>query len=276
MVQVRRGFVKMAEGQVHYRTSLGPNGEAPDATPLVVLHAAPAASGVLSKFVAAMGERRPVYALDSLGMGDSSPPAPADPDAAYFADATFRALDGLGIETFDLHGILTGCRAAVEMSLQNPARVRKLVVDRMGVLSDEMRDEWLEKFCPPVALDDLGGQFRFAWHFVRDEFMYFPWYKRDAENRMMRNLPTPDHLHNKVIEMLKGIQTYHLFIRAGLRYPAAQKLPQITVPTLATEESVGFIPGARTKITPAMPDFGYQPPAAIEAACVEISEFLDA
>ena len=52
-------------------------------------------------------------------------------------------------------------------------------------------------------------------------------------------------------------------------------MPQITVPTLATEESVGYIPGARTKITPAMPDFGYQPPAAIEAACIEIAKFLD-
>ena len=275
MVKVRRGFVKVAEGQVHYRTSVGPNGEAPDVTPLVILHAAPAASGVLIPFIARMGETRPVYALDSLGMGDSSPPAAADLDASYFAGATFRALDGLGIETFDLHGILTGTRAAVEMALQNPTRVRKLVVDRLGVLSDEMRDEWLEKFCPPVALDYLGSQFRFAWHFVRDEFMYFPWYKRDAENRMMRDMPTADHLHDKVIELLKGITTYHLFIGAGLRYPAAEKMPQITVPTLATEESVGYIPGARTKITPAMPDFGYQPPAAIEAACIEIAEFLD-
>ncbi len=275
MVKVRRGFVKVAEGQVHYRTSVGPGDEAPDATPLVVLHAAPAASGVLSPFIAEMGKVRPVYALDSLGMGDSSPPEPADPDAAYFADATFRALDGLGVETFDLHGILTGTRAAVEMSLQRPERVRKLIVDRLGVLSDEMRDEWMEKFCPPVEIDYLGSQFRFAWHFVRDEFMYFPWYKREAENRMMRDLPSPDHLNDKVVEMLKGITTYHLFVRAGLRYPAAEKMPQITVPTLATEESVGFIPGARVKITPAMPDFGYQPPAAVEATCVEISAFLD-
>ena len=275
MVKVRRGFVKVAEGQVHYRTSVGPGGEAPDAPPLVILHAAPAASGVLSPFIARMGEARPVYALDSLGMGDSSPPAPADPDTAYFADAAFRALDGLGIETFDLHGILTGTRAAVEMSLQQPKRVRKLIVDRLGVLPDEMRDEWLEKFCPRVELDYLGSQFRFAWHFVRDEFMYFPWYKREAENRMMRDMPSPDHLHDKVVEMLKGITTYHLFIGAGLRYPAGEKMPQITVPTLATEESVGFIPKARIKITPAIPDFGYQAPAAIEAACVEISEFLD-
>ena len=109
-----------------------------------------------------------------------------------------------------------------------------------------------------------------------DEFVYFPWYKHEAANRMPRDVPEAGHLHDKVVEMLKGIRTYHLFIRAGLLYPVQDKLPQIAVPTLATEDAQPHIPGAVKKETAAMPDMGYQPPEAIAAACAEIAAFLDA
>ena len=273
---VRRGFVDVAEGQVHYRTNVKGDGSAPEGVPLIVLHAAPATAFVLTRFIEEIGKTRPVYALDNLGMGDSSPPAPADPDTAYFADATLRAIDGLGIERFDLHGLLTGARAAVEIAIQQPTRVRKLVIDRMGILSAEDKAEWLANFCPKVEPDAQGSQFRFAWQFVRDEFVFFPWYKRDAAHRMRRDVPDADHMHDKVLEMLKGIRTYHLFIRAGLEYPVAEKLPQITVPTLATEEVQPHVPGATKKTNPGMPDMGYQPIEAVRANAAEIAAFLDA
>lgn len=273
---VRRGFVDVAEGQVHYRTNVKEDGSAPQGVPLIVLHAAPATAFVLTRYIEEIGKTRPVYALDNLGMGDSSPPAPADPDTAYFADATLRAIDGLGIERFDLHGLLTGARAAVEIAIREPARVRKLVIDRMGILSAEEKAEWLANFCPKVEPDAQGNQFRFAWQFVRDEFIFFPWYKRDAAHRLQRDVPDADHMHDKVVEMLKGIRTYHLFIRAGLEYPVTEKLPQITVPTLATEEVQPHVPGAIKKTNPGMPDMGYQPIEAIRANAAEIAAFLDA
>lgn len=273
---VRRGFVDVAEGQVHYRTNVKADGSAPEGVPLIVLHAAPATARMLSRYIEEIGKTRPVYALDSLGMGDSSPAAAAAPDTAYFADATLRAVSGLGIERFDLHGLLTGARAAVEIAITDPDRVRKLVIDRMGILSAADKAEWLANFCPKVEPDAQGNQFRFAWQFVRDEFVFFPWYKRDAAHRMSRDVPDADHMHDKVVEMLKGIRTYHLFIRAGLEYPVAEKLPQITVPTLATEEVQPHVPGAAKKINPGMPDMGYQPIEAIRANAAEIAAFLDA
>jgi len=98
---IRRGFVSIAEGQVHYRHAAGP---ARPECPLVMLHASPGSSLMLVPLIAAFGASRPVYALDTLGNGDSVRPASAEPPLEYFADAHLRAIDALGLDTFDLYG----------------------------------------------------------------------------------------------------------------------------------------------------------------------------
>ncbi len=269
--KVRRGFVDIPEGQIHYRTAGSGAG-----VPLVLLHGAPASSYVLAPMVAEYGKTRPTFALDALGMGDSSPPAESDPDTAVYARAVLAALDGLGIARFDLHGMLTGARIAVEIALTQPQRVRKLVVERVSFQTPEERAEWLQNFAPPVVPDDLGTQFNFAWQFVRDEFSWFPWYKRTAQNSLNRTLLDASHLHFKVVEMLKGITTYHLFVRQGLRYPSAERVPMIAVPTLATDEVAKRVPGAVAKKHPPVIDCGMVTADDIRNNVAEIVAFLDA
>ncbi len=271
MSKVRRGFVDVPEGQIHYRMA----GSGPG-VPLVLLHGAPASSYVLAPMVAEFGKTRPTYALDALGMGDSSPPAVDNPDTAVYARAVLAALDGLGIKQFDLHGMLTGARIAVELAVSQPQRVRKLVLERVSFQTAEERDEWLKNFAPKVELDDLGTQFNFAWQFVRDEFSWFPWYKRTAQNSLNRTLLDASHLHHKVMEMLKGITTYHLFVRQGLSYPSAERVPMIAVPTLATEDVAKRIAGAVTKKHPPVIDCGMVTADDIRNNVAEINAFLGA
>lgn len=145
------------EGQIHYRTAGSGTG-----VPLVLLHGAPASSYVLAPMVAEFGKTRPTYAVDALGMGDSSPPAVADPDTAYYARGVLAALDGLGIERFDVHGMLAGARIAVDLAVSQPRRVRKLIAERVGFLAPAEREEWLKNFAPVIVPDDFGTQFGFA------------------------------------------------------------------------------------------------------------------
>lgn len=271
MNTVRRGFVDIPEGQIHYRTAGSGSG-----VPLVLLHGAPASSWVLAPMVAEFGKTRRAFALDALGMGDSSPPAVAEPDTAHYARAVLAALDGLGIDRFDLHGMLTGARIAVELAITQPQRVRKLVVERVSFQSPDEREEWLKNFAPQVELDDLGTQFTFAWQFVRDEFSWFPWYQRTAKNSLNRTLLDARQLHLKVMEMLKGITTYHLFVRQGLNYPSAERVPMIAVPTLATEEVAKRVAGAILKKHPPVIDCAMWGADDIRNNVAEINAFLDA
>lgn len=228
--QVRRRFVDIEEGQIHYR-------EAGTATsnrlPLVMLHPSPGSSLMLSPLIRRFAKSRFVYAPDTLGNGDSSPP-PRDPnrDITLFVDAHLRALDALGIERFDLYGSHTGANIACEIAIREPERVGRMIVDGISVYTDEERDDMLANYAPGVTIEQDGAHMHWIWNFVRDTFLFWPWYRRDAAHVRDVGLPPADVLHDKVVEVLKAARTYHLSYQAALAYPKEKRLPLVKTPTL--------------------------------------------
>jgi pimeloyl-ACP methyl ester carboxylesterase len=227
---VRRGFVEIAEGQVHYR-ECGSDGDRPT---LVMLHASPGSAKMLEPLARGLAGRRRVIAVDTLGNGDSVAPAIESPPVEYFADAHSRALKALGVEHFDLYGTHTGASIAVELTLNSPGRVGRLILDGMSLYSDEQRAEMLQRYAPPVQLDLSGSQLNYIWHFVRDAFLFWPWYRRDAEHLRNLGLPAAETLHEKVVEVLKAATTFHLPYNAAIAYDKRKRLPLVQVPTLLT------------------------------------------
>lgn len=228
--RVRRGFVDVAEGQVHYRECVHESGESAPA--LVMLHASPGSAKMLEPLMVALAHGRRVVALDTLGNGDSSAPAVNEPAIEYFSDGHLRALDALGIPRFDLYGTHTGANIAVELTLQQPERVRRLILDGMSLYSVEQRADMLRNYAPPVEIDLNGSQLNYVWHFVRDAFLFWPWYRRDAEHLRAVGLPSAEALHDKVVEVLKATRTFHLPYNAAIAYDKVPRLPLLTTPTL--------------------------------------------
>ena len=227
---IDRGFVRIAEGQVHYRAA-GPR-EPTAAPPIVMLHASPASSLTLVPLIGRFARTRPVIAPDTLGNGDSAAPSHDKPDIAYFADAHLRSLDALGVATFDLYGSHTGGCIAAEIAIRAPARVRRLVLDGMSLYSSEEQTEMLRHYAPAVPLDQSGSQIQWFWHFVRDTYMFWPWYKRDPAHARSVGLPPAGVLHDKFVEVLKAARTYHLSYNAAIAWSKADRLPLVTSPTL--------------------------------------------
>ena len=122
-MSIRRGFVDLAEGQIHYRSV--PN----DGVPLLVLHYCPGSSKQMERIIAGFGTHRPVFAPDMPGNGDSAPPIPELPDIAYLADATFRVAEALGLDRFDVYGCHIGARIATEMAITRPERLRRVILE---------------------------------------------------------------------------------------------------------------------------------------------------
>jgi pimeloyl-ACP methyl ester carboxylesterase len=225
---IRRGFVEVAEGQVHYRTA----GWDRPGVPLVMLHASPGSARMLEPLIGAFGRSRRVVATDTLGNGDSSPPAEDGTDIAYFADAHLRALDSLGIGRFDLYGSHTGANIACEIAIAHPDRVRRLILDGVSLYTAEERADMLAHYAPGVTIDQNGTQLHWIWHFVRDVYLFWPWYRRDAAHRRALGLPGADELHDKVVEVLKAARTYHIPYRAAIGYDKEPRLPLVRVPIL--------------------------------------------
>jgi pimeloyl-ACP methyl ester carboxylesterase len=223
-----RGFVSIAEGQVHFRQA----SPAAPGRPLVMLHASPASSKMLLPLLLRFGLSRPVIALDTLGNGDSAAPLHADPDVAYFADAHLRALTALGVAEFDLYGSHTGGCIACEIAIREPARVKSMILDGMSLYSNEERLDMLKNYAPAITPDLNGSHLNWVWHFVRDNYLFWPWYRRDASHVRDVGLPSADVLHDKLVEVIKAIRTYHLSYQAAISYLKPERLPLVTVRTL--------------------------------------------
>jgi pimeloyl-ACP methyl ester carboxylesterase len=275
-MQVRRGFVEIAEGQVHYRYAGGGSGP-----PLLMLHMSPASSKLLEPLLAELAKGRRVFAPDTLGNGDSCPPAQDVPSIEDFADATLRAADALGLERFDLYGTHTGARTATALALRAPARVRRLILDGFGVYTADDLDEILRVYAPAITPDSQGSHVFWAWQFVRDQYLFFPWFRKDSAHRYLRDFPAPELLNDRFVEVMKAITTYHKSYRAAFRYSMAANVPKIAVPTLIAfqqtdmvfpmfEQARALLPGAQTATPP-----GLHAPDAIAQTAAIYARFLD-
>ncbi|NML44749.1 alpha/beta hydrolase [Ramlibacter sp. G-1-2-2] len=275
---IGRGFVELPQAQIHYRHA-GRDGAR---RPLVLVHASPASSAGLVPLMAAMATDRRVIAPDTLGNGDSVGPIPEGADVPFFAGRLLQALDALGLQRFDLYGTHTGASIATELALVHPERVGALVLDGVGLYPPDFQRELLERYAPALKLDHQAGYLMWVWHFVRDTFMYWPWYRLDREHRRDNALPAPEVLHAKVVEVLKAAQTYHHSYRAAMAYDKRSRMPLLQVPTLAAcarsdmlhiyfDELCTLVPGGRGAWLE-----GIHTPEAAAATAAQLRQFFDA
>ncbi|MCS6802286.1 MAG: alpha/beta fold hydrolase [Chloroflexota bacterium] len=222
---IERHYLSVGERRVHYRRA----GSGP---PLVMLHAAPNSSLVLEPLITALAAARTVIAPDAPGYGESAPLAVRRPTIHDYAVALGETLDALGLDRVDLYGSHTGAKTAVALALLRPDRVRKLVLDGYGLYTPEERDDLIAHFCPPIEPDWAGSHLVRVWALRRDMFIFWPWYRRIPEARLPLDLPTPERLHELVVDFLRGGTFPWLGHLAAFRYDGLAAIRQVSVPTL--------------------------------------------
>jgi pimeloyl-ACP methyl ester carboxylesterase len=246
-----------------------------------MLHASPGSSRQLEPLMAAFGRTRRVWAPDTLGNGDSSPPREAQPTIETLAAGAIEALDGLGLDQVDLYGSHTGASIAATIALMQPKRVRRLVLDGVGLYAPEEQAEILAGYLPDVPVDHQGLHVLWAWQFCRDTYLFWPWFRHDKAGVRDVGLPSPEALHAKFVEVVKAYGSFRASYRAAFMFDKRARLPLLSVPTLAAcarndmlfgylDELARLIPGARRQEIPGVAS----PEAAAETARL-IGDFLD-
>lgn len=262
--RVDRAFVRIAEGQVHLRRIIEPKATQP---PIFLLHASPSSSRFMPPLMTALADgTRSVIAPDTLGNGDSPRPGIDDPDIGYFADSVLRLADALGIDDFDVYGSHTGARIACELGVAAPDRVRATILDGIKEYDAETRETILANYAPRKMPDEHGTHMVWAFHFVRDQALYFPHFQRDPAHRLPGFMPSAQMLHEAALDVLKALDSYALPYLAAFRYRALERLPLIAGPTLllraegelavlnaAVEEMAGLLVAGTVAETPSDP-----------------------
>jgi pimeloyl-ACP methyl ester carboxylesterase len=228
LVRISRGFIDIPTGQVHYRhAGAGP-------ASLALIHQSPGSSKQLEGLLRALAPGRRVVAPDTLGNGDSDPALVTAPDIPLLARAAWSALDRLLPGPFDLYGSHTGASIAMEIAIAHPDRIRRLVVDGMGLYAQDEQSEVLQRYAREIAPDLEGTHLLKVWHFCRDQYLFWPYYNRTAAGRLPNGLPDAEELHDFVVEVLKAMRSYHQSYRAAFRHPKRDRLPLLDLPVLVT------------------------------------------
>ena len=250
---VKRRFADVPHGQTHYRI-------AGSGAPLLAIHASPGSARQLLRLINDLAESATVYAPDTPGNGDSTPlfdkAAGREPTIVELAEAELRFMDAVGLDKVDLYGSHTGAAIALELAILSPERINKVVLDGVNWLSPEELEEILANYAFPFEPDREGAYLIRLFQFCRDQYVFYPWYKRTREGRRDGGLGSADDLHDWVLEVLKACETYHLNYRAAFKHDSKARLPLLTVPTLLvaaksdplfsiTEELAPLVPGGR-------------------------------
>jgi len=116
-----RRSVEAGQARVCYRKA----GQGPA---LVLLHGFPLSGLTWRKLVPALAERFTCYALDLVGLGDTTSPVATDFSSEGQAAVLQRALRTLNVSSYALMGNDTGGWIARELALLEPERVTQLVL----------------------------------------------------------------------------------------------------------------------------------------------------
>ncbi|MBM3504764.1 MAG: hypothetical protein FJX65_12920 [Alphaproteobacteria bacterium] len=231
---VKRRFASIDIGQVHYWTA-GEEHRGSAKPPLVLLHASPFSGRSLNALTEPMGQSRWAIAPDHLGQGDSCAPTLAEPPVEYFSDKMIAFFDALGIAAADLYGTHTGAHVAIDIAIRHPKRVRRLILDGVGLPNETLKNEYVAHLRERPPFDYTGAQMMWAFQTAQDLYLFFPYYDRDTVHRRKRDMGSPSDLHRRALELLRNLRTYHqAYIAAFEANPGGRKYPLIPQPVLYT------------------------------------------
>lgn len=228
---VDRHFLRLGDARLlHYRAA---GEQLRGQLPLLLAHAGPGSSAGLVPLIRELGAHRRVIAPDMPGNGDSEPLPLAQPELADYVAQTVELLDRLGFEQVDFCGQHSGAHIGLELALRHPSRVRRLVLDGLGVFPPALQAQMLAHYAPEVQPDEHGGHLAWAWHFVSEMFLHFPHFLRDPAHRLQHGpVPPAAARHALVVDLLKALPSYHRAYRAVFAHDCAARLPQLRHPAL--------------------------------------------
>jgi pimeloyl-ACP methyl ester carboxylesterase len=229
MSAIRRSFFDLPDGQLHLRRADGPGNR----TPLLALHQASGSSKSLEPVIAAFAATRPVIAPDLPGNGDSTPLAKREPTIADYAAALLPLVDAQP-GPLDVYGFHAGASVGLELAILRPQRIRRVVLDSLGLYTAEEGRAMVRDYVTDFTLDRHGAHLLRAWHVVRDTYLFWPWFRQDAAHARAVGVPELRTLHDKVVEVIKSIETFGDLYRAAFLHDKEPRLALVAQPALVT------------------------------------------
>ena len=227
-------FVSVDGGQLHFHC----NGDG-ETVPLLVQHDAASSIGTVQPITKSFIGKRTVFAFDMPGSGESDRIIPPEGvEVEEYAKVLDQALDVLSLHTVDFYGMWGGGFVGLDLAAAPSSRVRRLVMSNVFQHTGDEQKDVIANYTPDISPVWHGGHLLQCWHQMRDQGIYYPWFKRNRDGVIWREpFLATDMVHERVCSLLKAGNMYRTAYRAHFVYPTYEKLAQTPVPTLlATTE----------------------------------------
>lgn len=221
---ISKHFVTLGDRQVHYRRA----GRGPA---VILLHQSPVSSLEMEPLMHALAGQYTAIAVDTPGYGLSDPLPMDRPEMDDYADALAAFLDALGIGAAPLYGTHTGAMIAAAFANRYPERTRLAVIDGFVVLSESERTDILAHYFAPFLPQADGSHLAWLWGRMRDQVIFFPWYRKERSARMKFDVPAPAALMPYVLDFLRAGDSGRRGYEAAFRMRGEWVAQQITAPT---------------------------------------------
>jgi pimeloyl-ACP methyl ester carboxylesterase len=238
--------------QVHYRRA----GRGPV---VLCLHQSPLSS---LDMLATMARWRPhltCIAPDTPGFGLSDPLGVPHAEMEDFADAVVEFMDALGVARAAVYGFHTGAMIALTLAARHPQRVSCAVANGVVLLTDEERDDFVRHYLPPLRPSWDGAHLAWLWARLREQRIFFPWYRAAAAARLPVDMPSPATLQDAALDFMRSGDHYRVGYRAAFTLRSAETLRHAATPLLATAAATDVLAQQLPRIRGASPQVTVQP-----------------
>ncbi|NND36979.1 MAG: alpha/beta hydrolase [Gammaproteobacteria bacterium] len=220
---ITRHFVNLGDSQVHIRLA----GSGP---PLVLLHQSPTSSAEMATDIEACARFFTVIGIDMPGYGLSDPLPDDHPEVSDLAAAVERVVTALGLDDVLLYGFHTGAIVAFEFACRYPERCAAAVVNGLVCMEGDELADLLRHYNVLPEVTAEGAHLPWLWARLRDQTLFFPWYRKTPDARMALDLHDGQYLHPYLVDFLRAKEGGRPGYQAAFRYPTRERLPQVDVP----------------------------------------------
>lgn len=234
-------------GDRHVHTRFCGNGP-----PMLILHQSPRTSEEMEPLMQAWGRHFTCIAPDHPGYGLSDPLDIENPDLDDFGDAVVQVLDHLQLETVPIYGHHTGAKIALSLGVHHPHRVTTMVLNGLLINTQEDRDDLARNYLPPFVPSHDASHLMALWWRMREQTLFFPWYNRKAEARMVFGIRPPEDTTAACLDFLAAGDNYRKGYGAALAAICQDYLDQLHVKTLITAVKADplWVDVGRAKVKP--------------------------
>lgn len=234
-VSIQYGYATVALGQIHYAQA-----GAPDAPPLILMHAAGRSSSCYRHMLPLLAKDFRAIAIDLPGFGYSARMA-ANPTIDSLAQTLAELIDALALRRPHIFGLHTGNKIAAALAANWPEQVGDVILAGQThslILDMKVRNAALapysDKYFPKYANSSDGSHLLKAWNITQAAVDGF-WWPPELLNAQGTRAEDLAQAQVRVIDHLHGWESIVPLYRAIFEFDLPEVVKRITARTLVLE-----------------------------------------